>query len=60
MFAASRVELGSDLRKSAPLWGTHGILFHAVYGSVAFDASLYSVALTQCRLTKIKLEGDKC
>lgn len=35
MFAASKVPLESDL------WGTHGILFYAVFGSVAFDASLY-------------------
>lgn len=41
LFAAIKVELESDLRKSSPLWGTHRILFHAVYGSVVFDASLY-------------------
>lgn len=41
MFTASEVQLESDLRKFSPLWGTHGILFYAVFGSVAFDASLY-------------------
>lgn len=41
MFAASKVQLESDLKKFSPLWGTHGDVFHAVFGNVAFDASLY-------------------
>lgn len=41
LLVCRQMQLESDPRKFSPLWGTHGILFYAVFGSVAFDASLY-------------------
>lgn len=58
LYTASEGEAGvSDLRKSL-LWGTCGVLFHAVCGSVTFDASL-CVVVIQFHLTKVKLKGKK-